>query len=72
MFRNYLIVAVRNLLRNKTYLVINILGLAIGMAFCLLIFLYLHNEWTFDSFHKYADQLYRISEIARSPSGDER
>ena len=40
MFKNYLIVAVRNLLRYKLFSVINIFGLAVGMACCILIFLY--------------------------------
>ena len=52
MFRNYLIIAVRNLKRQKVYSAINILGLAVGIAFCILTFLYLRNEWTFDTFHE--------------------
>ena len=72
MFRNYLIVAVRNLVRHKIYSFINISGLAIGMAFCILTFLYVRNEWTYDTFHENADQIYRIYQITKSPTGGER
>ncbi|MBI2506011.1 MAG: ABC transporter permease [Candidatus Latescibacteria bacterium] len=71
MFKNYLTVAARSLLRNRLYSSISVISLAVGMAFCILTFLYLRNEWTFDTFHKHADQLYRIHEIERSPAGGE-
>ena len=72
MLRNYLTVAIRNLLRQKVYSFINVFGLAIGIAFCILTFMYLRNEWTFDTFHKQATQIYRIHEIVRSPASGER
>ncbi len=59
MIRNYLTVAFRAIWRNKFYSIINVAGLAIGIACCLLISLYLRDEWTFDKFHSKADQLYR-------------
>lgn len=60
MFRNYLTVAIRNLLRHKTYSVINIAGLAIGMACCIVILLLVRHELSFDTFHEKGDRIYRI------------
>ena len=59
MLRNYLIVAYRNLMRHKVYSVINVAGLSIGIAFCILAFLYVRREWTYDTFHENADRIYR-------------
>ncbi|MYC12447.1 MAG: FtsX-like permease family protein [Gemmatimonadetes bacterium] len=67
MLRNYLTVAYRNLVRYKVYSAINITGLAIGIAFCILTFLYIHHEWTYDAFHKNADQIYRVYTEFRGP-----
>ncbi len=67
MFRNYLTVAYRNLVRYKVYSAINITGLAIGIAFCILTFLYIHHEWTYDAFHKNADRIYRVYAEYRGP-----
>lgn len=61
MLKNYLKVAFRNLLRFKTYSFINIAGLAIGIACCLLILLYIKNELSYDRFNQKADQIYRIN-----------
>ena len=60
MFKNYMKVALRNLNRHKGYSLINITGLAIGMACCLLISLWVLDELSFDRFHADADRLYRI------------
>ena len=60
MLRNYLTVAYRNLVRYKVYSAINITGLAIGIAFCILTFLYIRHEWSFDAFHEKADRIYRV------------
>jgi putative ABC transport system permease protein len=60
MFRNFLIISLRNLARNKTYALINIAGLAIGMACCLMIMLWVQNEFSYDRFHEKADQIYRL------------
>ena len=48
MIKNYLTVAIRNIARNKTFSAINILGLAIGMACCILILLYVQDELSYD------------------------
>jgi putative ABC transport system permease protein len=60
MIRNYLKVAVRNLLKHKGYAFINILGLAVGIAASVLIFLYIMNEMSYDKFHEKADRTYRM------------
>ena len=61
MLKNYLKVAFRNLIRFKTYSFINIAGLAIGIACCLLILLYIQNELSYDRFNKKADRIFRIN-----------
>ena len=60
MIRNYLTVAIRNLLRQPVYSLINIVGLAIGMAACMLIVLYIQDELSYDRYHPKADRIYRI------------
>ncbi len=60
MFKNYLKISLRNLRKNKAYSFINIAGLAIGIACCMLLFLFVHNEWTYDAFHQNADRIFRV------------
>ncbi len=60
MFKNYLKIAIRNLIKRRTYSIINISGLAVGMAVSILILLYVREEMTFDSYHVYKNQIYRI------------
>lgn len=60
MLRSYITIALRNIARNKVYSAINITGLAIGMAACFFIFLYVRFEKSYDRFHKNADRLYRV------------
>lgn len=60
MFRNYLLIAFRNLIRQKTYSIINIAGLAIGFAAFILIVLHVVNELSFDKFNKNAGDIYRV------------
>lgn len=60
MLKNYLKIAFRSLLRSKTHSIINILGLSIGIACCILIVLFVKDEWTFDTFHSKADRIYRV------------
>ncbi len=59
MFRNYLKVAIRSLLKRKAFTLINILGLATGMAVCLLIVLFIRSELSYDNFHQNAGRIYR-------------
>ena len=61
MFRNYLTVALRHLLRYKGYSVINVMGLAIGMACCVLILLYVQDELSYDQHHENKDRIYRMA-----------
>ena len=61
MFKNYFKIAYRNLLRHKGYTAINVVGLAVGMAACLLIGLYVRSERSYDHFHEYADRIYRVT-----------
>jgi putative ABC transport system permease protein len=61
MLRNYFKVMVRNLLKRKAYTLINLLGLATGMAACLLMVLYLQNEFGYDEFQEKGNQVYRVA-----------
>ena len=61
MFKNYFIVALRNLLRNKIYAFINIAGLSIGLACAMLIILYVKDEVSYDRFHANVNNIYRIT-----------
>ena len=60
MLKNYLTIALRNLVRYKIYTAINALGLATGIAFCLLTFLYVRHEWTYDQFYEKSDRIFRL------------
>jgi putative ABC transport system permease protein len=60
MLRNYLKTALRNLWKNKGFSAINILGLAIGLATCLLIIIYVMDEVSYDRYNKNADRIYRL------------
>ncbi len=70
MIKNYLKIAWRNLLKNKVFSVINIAGLAIGLACFLLISLYVLDELSFDKFYDNADRIYRISANIRFGGAD--
>ena len=69
MLRNYFKTAWRSLVRNKSYTAINITGLAIGIAACLLIFLIVQYETSFDNFHRHKDRIYRVVNVAYGPDG---
>ncbi len=71
MLTNYLKIAYRNLLKNKVFSLINILGLAIGMAACLLILQYVSFELSYDDFHEDATTIYRVSANAHDQAGSE-
>ncbi len=60
MLKNYFKIALRSLLKQKVYAFLNIIGLTIGITSSLLIFLFIHDELTYDLNHKNADQLYRL------------
>ena len=61
MFKNYMKIAFRSLKKHKGYSFINIFGLAIGMAVCMLIFLWILNELSYDRFHEKADRICRLT-----------
>ncbi len=65
MFSNYLKIAWRNLLKNKTFSLINIIGLASGLACFILITLYITDELSYDRYHEKADRIYRINSDIR-------
>lgn len=60
MLKNYFKITLRNITRNKMYSGLNIIGLAIGLACCILILLYVHDELSYDRFHDNADSIYRV------------
>jgi len=60
MLKNYLKSAIRSLTRQKLYTAVNVLGLAIGLAGCLLIIGYVNNELSFENCHQNSDRIYRI------------
>ncbi|HTD39326.1 MAG TPA: ABC transporter permease, partial [Mucilaginibacter sp.] len=62
MIKNYLKIAWRNLIRQKLFSLINISGLAIGLAVCMLIMLYVEHEYSYDKFHKNANRIYALTE----------
>jgi putative ABC transport system permease protein len=69
MFKNYLLVALRNMKKHKWYSFINIAGLALGIACCILMLLWVRYEFSFDRFHENADEIYRI--ISEVPTGNQ-
>ncbi len=60
MIKNYFKTAWRNLTKNKAFSLINILGLTIGITVCMMIFLFIMNEFSMDSFHKNGKNIYRV------------
>jgi putative ABC transport system permease protein len=70
MLFNYLLLALRNLRKQRGYTIVNVLGLAIGLASALFIFLYVRDELTFDAHHPHASQTYRLGYRVDLPNGD--
>jgi len=71
MLQNYLKVIMRNVFRHKVYSIINLLGLAVGMTSCILIMLYVQDEFSYDQYAKYPDRVYRIAiDMAVGDRGD--
>lgn len=69
MLKNYFTTALRNIKRHKGYSFINITGLAVGLACCMLIFLWVNHEWSYDRSHKNVDSIYRV--VAFWPQGND-
>lgn len=70
MLKNYLGVAVRGLRRQKGYAAINVAGLALGIAACLLLAYWVQDERSFNRFHTSADRLYRMNKVFTPPEGE--
>src|SRR5271154_6675374 len=70
MFQNYLKIAWRNLLKHRTFSIINIVGLSFSVAFCLLLFFYIRHEQSYDSFHAKKDRLFRLEMTSMWKSDD--
>lgn len=71
MFSNYLKVALRNIVRHKGYSVINVAGLAIGIACALLILLWIQDELSYDRFHQNADRLHLVAQTQKLETGQQ-
>ena len=71
MFRTNLLIALRTLVRNSEYSFINIAGLAVSIASCLLLFYIIQYELSYDSFHANADRIFRITNETNRPEGME-
>ena len=69
MYKNYLKIAFRNFLKHKAYSIINVSGLAIGLACCILIMTYVQHELSYDRYHEKSERIYRI--ITDEKTGDE-
>ncbi|MFT5517561.1 MAG: hypothetical protein ACI80V_003707 [Rhodothermales bacterium] len=63
MFKNYLKVTVRSLVKHKAYATLNLLGLTVGIVSCLVIFLVVQHERSYDQFHPNADNIYRVNVV---------
>jgi len=63
LLKNYLKIAFRNLRKQKLFGLINITGLALGISCCLLIYLFVQHEWSYDEFHEKADRIYRVENV---------
>ncbi|MCK5135130.1 MAG: ABC transporter permease [Bacteroidales bacterium] len=72
MLRNYIVIALRNLWRNRGFAAINIFGLAIGLASSIFIFLYVINELTYDRFHEKSDRIYKVWVSGSMPASEMR
>ncbi|MEX2235771.1 MAG: ABC transporter permease [Cyclobacteriaceae bacterium] len=67
MIKNYLSIALRNIRQNPLYAFINIASLAIGLAACLVIYLFIAGERSFDAFHSKKENIYRLDEVQNLP-----
>jgi hypothetical protein len=72
MFNTFLKIAFRNIRRNKLHSFINIAGLAVAFSVCILLFLVCYFQFSFDSFHKDKDQLFRVSLTSNTGQGDQQ
>jgi len=69
-FRNYFKIAFRSLWKNKVFSFINILGLSVGLACCLLIFLFIQHELSYDRLNAHAQKIYRVTSVLTTANGN--
>jgi putative ABC transport system permease protein len=69
MYKNYFKVAYRNLIKKKAYSLINILGLALGIACCVLIFMFVKDEMSYDNYHAKGERIYRVIHTEAAEDG---
>ena len=72
MFRNNLKIAIRTILKQRMYAVLNILGLGVGMASCLLISFYVSEETSYDKFYENSENVYRLTTYLKFDGDEER
>lgn len=72
MIKNYLSIALRNLRQNPLYSTINILSLSVGLAACLVIYLFINDEKSFDAFHQKRNDIWRLDEVQSFPGTNEQ
>jgi len=60
MFKNYLKIALRNIFKYRSYALINLIGLIVGLTFCMLILIFIQYEFSYDQFHEHAKDTYRV------------
>lgn len=70
MLFNYLKIFIRNLKKNPVYILINILGLSVGMAASILIFIFVQHELSYDNYHQHGDRIFRVSRAWFNPNGE--
>lgn len=68
MLKNYIKIALRSLLKQKVYTIINVLGLSVGLASCLLIVLYISHEFSYDQFHEKKDRIFKMALERKYPN----
>ena len=69
MLKNYFKIALRNFKKHRGYAFINVFGLAVGIAFCALIFLFVRDEWTYDRHHTNAERIHRVHRVSFTTEG---
>ncbi len=69
MFKNFILLSLRNIKKHLGYSVVNILGLSLGIACCVLIFSYIHHELNFDNYHQDSERIHRVEFYRESAIG---
>jgi hypothetical protein len=70
MLRNYFVIAVRNLIKHKYTSLINVLGLSVGIACCILALMYVKYEFSYDDFQKNRNNIYRVVQCSKKYGND--